>query len=113
LDWDEHVQWVESVLQDPARVLLIGESGGQPVGVVRFDMLGPSARISIYMAPERALEVRGADLLGAAEQWVICNRPEVREFTAKVLAENAPSHGLFQGAGFARICASAYRKRIG
>jgi UDP-2,4-diacetamido-2,4,6-trideoxy-beta-L-altropyranose hydrolase len=111
LDWANHIRWLESVLQDPARVLLIGESGGQPAGVVRFDIQNGVAEVSIYTVPRCSPSIRGADVLAAAEQWLTRNRPEVRELTAEVLGGNAVSHGLFVGAGFDQST-SIYTKRV-
>ena len=41
----------ERVLADPKRVLLIAEDAHGPVGVVRFDLDGAEAEISVYRTP--------------------------------------------------------------
>ena len=121
LDAGAHARWVASVLSDPCKALLIGEKAGQPVGVVRFDISGDAAEVSIYtifdqkhvdacgmVANSRGL---GADLLTAAEAWLTRNKPEVRCINAEVLGENHVSHALFQSTGYMRSNV-VYTKRI-
>lgn len=111
LEWPAHERWFAGVLHDPARILLIGERAGQAAGVIRFDVSGASAEVSIYAVPGRDARVRGADLLAAAEDWLARHRPEVRELRAEVLGVNAASHGLFAGAGYERA-GGIYTKRV-
>ena len=111
LEWDEHRRWLSGVLQNPAQTLLIGESAGRAVGVVRFDAIDERAEISIYMVPGHDSAVHGADVLAAAERWLVQQRPEVRRITAEVLGANASSHGLFAGAGYERV-STTYGKTI-
>lgn len=111
LEWADHVRWLGSVLLDPACVLVIAQAGGSPAGVIRFDMTESVARVSIYAVPGRDSRIRGAEMLAAAELWLIQNRPEVQEFTATVLEGNIASHRMFANAGFTRD-SSLYRKRV-
>jgi len=121
LEWGAHAQWMASVLGDPSRALLIGEKAERPVGVVRFDISGDAAEVSIYTIFDHEQDdVRGAaaigggvgaDLLTAAEGWLTRNKPEVRCINAEVLGENQSSHRLFRSAGYVRSTAT-YTKRI-
>jgi RimJ/RimL family protein N-acetyltransferase len=88
------------VLEDADRVILIGTDDGEPVGVVRFDVIEHDAEVSIYLSPERHPPGAGTALLEAAERWFASARPEVRRWRATVLAGNVPSHRLFTSAGY-------------
>jgi UDP-2,4-diacetamido-2,4,6-trideoxy-beta-L-altropyranose hydrolase len=103
LDRAAHESWLERVLADPNRVLVIGEIDNRAVGVVRFDIEQERAEISIYKVPGDASAGTGAALLLAAESWLRQHRPAVRELIAEVLGDNLLSHGLFTGAGYRRI----------
>jgi RimJ/RimL family protein N-acetyltransferase len=112
IDPPVHQQWFAAVLADPDRLLLIGEQGNEAVGVVRFDIRHGEAEVSIYLAPDLAGEGRGAELLHAAEAWLTANRPKVRAIKARVLRDNASSHGLFAAGGYSR-CDTRYAKKVG
>jgi UDP-2,4-diacetamido-2,4,6-trideoxy-beta-L-altropyranose hydrolase len=111
LDWPSHASWLESVLTDPYRPLLIGELAEQPVGVVRFDLTADQAEVSIYMIPGQHQQGMGVDLLYAAERWLVDHRLGIRVLTAEVLADNQASHELFASAGY-RASSTCYEKRM-
>lgn len=108
----EHDAWFRSVLGDPDRILLIGVLEGDLIGVVRFDIRGGNAEVSIYLAPGRAGRGVGSDLLAAAEEYVRLKRNDVSVITAEVLGENRGSHNLFRSRGYA-LSTSSYRKELG
>jgi UDP-2,4-diacetamido-2,4,6-trideoxy-beta-L-altropyranose hydrolase len=99
---DEHRRWFDAVLRSPDRVLLVGEDAAGAVGVVRFDVEGPAAEVSIYLAEARLGQGLGPGLLHAAEEWLATHRPEVSELRAEVLAGNTASTLLFEGGGYER-----------
>lgn len=111
ITWESHQKWLASVLASHNSLLLIGQHEGLSVGVVRFDIQGDEAEISIYLVPERKKLVRGQDLLQSAESWFIANRPEVRKIRAHVLGGNERSQRLFLGAGY-RVESTNYLKRL-
>lgn len=111
IDRDEHRRWMTATLAAPDRLLLIGQTGGVPVGVVRYDVSGDRAEVSIYLAPGRAGRGIGGALLAAAERWLSVRRPEVETVVAEVIADNVASQRLFTGCGFEKL-ACRYRKRI-
>jgi UDP-2,4-diacetamido-2,4,6-trideoxy-beta-L-altropyranose hydrolase len=111
LEWSAHNRWLGAILTDPGRVLLIGETAGRPVGVVRFDVSEDAVQVSIYIVPGHEHRGTGADLLAAAEMWVSKHRPGVRHLNAEVLGENVPSHRLFAAAGY-QCRSTLYAKRI-
>lgn len=111
ISWDDHQKWFASVLADRNRLLLIGWREGLPVGVVRFDILGDGAEVSIYLVPGIQGGGHGRDLLQSAERWFIANRPEIRRLLAHVLDGNEPSRRLFSGAGY-QVESTCYSKRL-
>jgi RimJ/RimL family protein N-acetyltransferase len=111
IEWESHCRWLATVLGAPDRVLLIGESLGSPVGVVRFDLKGEEAEISIYLVPGAHPPGRGGQLLRSAERWLSENRPQVNCVTAQVLGPNERSARMFLGAGY-RKDAAQYSKRL-
>jgi RimJ/RimL family protein N-acetyltransferase len=110
IGWTDHLSWLETVVASVDRVLLIGEHERTPVGVVRFDVSGPQATVSIYRVPGSAPGL-GGPLLEAAERWLQRQRLDVTSLAADVLADNEPSHRLFQAAGYC-VESSRYRKRF-
>jgi len=107
----DHVAWFERVLGDPKRHLLIAEDAGGVLGVLRYDVEGGSARVSIYLVPNRLGSGAGSRLLAAGERWLAARQPEVRELTAEVRDENRASVRLFSDAGYQRA-RSLYRRTI-
>jgi UDP-2,4-diacetamido-2,4,6-trideoxy-beta-L-altropyranose hydrolase len=111
LEWAAHNLWLAGVLGDPTRVLLIGESAGEPVGVVRFDVSEEAAQVSIYTVPGHEQRGTGTEVLAAAEAWLSTHRPDVRHLHAEVLGENASSHRLFAAADY-HYRSTLYAKRM-
>ena len=100
IEWTTHCAWFESVITDSDRLLLVGETDGQSVGVVRFDITGDEANISIYLVRGQSNRGYGTELLLVAEQWLVNARPDVQILRAEVLIANGKSHKLFSGAGY-------------
>lgn len=111
IDWESHQRWFASALSDPDRLLLIGQRDGLPVGVVRFDILGDEAEVSIYLVPGIKQVGLGRDLLLSAERWFASNRAGVRNIRAHVLGGNERSQRLFLGAGY-QVESTSYSKRL-
>jgi len=111
IDWETHRNWLTSVLNSPNRFLLIGQHAGSPVGVVRFDVQGEEAEISVYLVSGPHPPRQGRGLLRSAELWLAANRPSVSRIRAEVLAGNTRSERLFVGAGYHTDC-SRYTKRL-
>jgi len=101
---EDHRRWFASVRASASRDLLVGESGGTPVGVVRFDRQGDCAEVSIYLVPGAVTAARGqgSALLLSAEEWLARSHPQVKTVKAEVLDGNQPSLGLFERCGYAR-----------
>jgi len=112
IDRVTHQTWVASSVKNVDRILLIGEREGASVGVVRFDLRGVEAEISIYLVPGPHPPGQGRSLLQCAERWLAVSRPAIERIRARVLAGNERSARLFLGAGYI-IEFAEYSKRIG
>ncbi len=98
---DSHESWFAKQLSDPNCVMLIGYQGEVEIGVVRFDINGPIARISIQLADNVSSGLGiGSQLLKAADCWLDENRPDVEAVHAEVLEENSASLALFSSASY-------------
>lgn len=95
---EEHALWLQAVLADPQRCLLIAEQKGQPVGVVRFDFNESFATISVYRIP--SLSRSRVGLIAHSIAWLCARRPDVARVVAQVLPQNAASLASFESAGF-------------
>lgn len=96
-----HDVWFARALASEDRHLLIGEREHVPVGVVRFDIEGDEAEVSIYLAPGYAATGTGSDLLCAAEQWLSQAQGwRVCKILANVVGSNEISRRMFLAAGY-------------
>lgn len=97
---EEHTHWYAAALRSPNRILLIGENGAQPIGVVRFDISLGAAEVSINLSPDHMGKGLGAALLQAAERWLLQERAEITSLQAETLAINSASRRLFEACGY-------------
>ena len=105
---DEHVAWWSRTLRDEKRRLLIGVCGNRAVGLIRFDVEGEEAEVSIYIDPELTGLGLGNRLLEAAQRWVATQAARIRRVVAEVQPENAASAGAFRAAGFTQTNPSTW-----
>ena len=112
IPWEAHAQWFARVLDDPERKLLIGESKGEPVGVVRYDLLADAqAEVSVYLVPEKMGQGWGGALLSSAEAWLKAHEPHIKTLKATVRPENQASLKTFLKADFETDCV-VFRKNL-
>jgi RimJ/RimL family protein N-acetyltransferase len=97
---EAHIEWFRRTLADPHRILLIAEDRQGPVGVLRYDLAGEVATVSIYLDPAKHGRGMGSAVLHVAETWMRAGWPQVGRLRAEVLADNAASHRLFRGTGY-------------
>jgi len=109
INWEDHSCWFASLLNDPNRVLLIGQRDGVPIGVVRFDIQNHQAEVSIYLVP--GITGCGRDLLRSAEIWFAQNRRDINVLRADVLGGNERSHQLFLSSGY-EVESTSYFKKL-
>jgi UDP-2,4-diacetamido-2,4,6-trideoxy-beta-L-altropyranose hydrolase len=100
--WDEHVRWFTERLHDPQSVVYIGENAaGEAVGVVRFQIKGEGAVLSINVAPGFRGQGWGRELI-AFSTHSLMRIHSVRRVDAFVKPDNRPSIQLFEACGFTR-----------
>jgi len=102
VDWDRHCQWLQASLVNPQRLLLVGEASDGPVGVLRYDLQGSEALVSIYLFENRLGLGWGRALLAHGEAFARAHWLQLRSFTAQVLPANQASLALFRQAGFSQ-----------
>jgi spore coat polysaccharide biosynthesis predicted glycosyltransferase SpsG/RimJ/RimL family protein N-acetyltransferase len=95
--WKDHQEWMKAVLSSKDKLLLIGERFNTPVGVIRFDLRGEEADVSIYLVPGIDEPGLGSSLLRSAELWLADTHPDICKILAKVLGFNKKSQNLFLG----------------
>lgn len=100
IDWSQHVNWLTASLRNPQRLLLIAEADDGPVGVLRYDLRGFAAEVSIYLLEGRFGLGWGKALLARGEAFVTRHWPQVTGITAQVLPGNRASLNVFHDAGF-------------
>lgn len=103
---EQHTQWFRNTLSNPNRLLLIGEMKKNPVGVVRFDIDGDSAEVSIYLIQENHHKGLGQSLLSSAEQWLKENKTNISLIKANVIEKNSISQRFFTQAGYKPVSRS-------
>lgn len=101
LSLDGHLAWLASALADDGRLLWMGVLDGRDIGVLRFDLEGDTALVSIYLDPARHGQGLGEALLRAGLRRLASERPGIRHIDADVLDANQASRAIFEGAGFA------------
>jgi RimJ/RimL family protein N-acetyltransferase len=99
--WPDHLAWLERVLADSQRLLLVGCLGGKPVGFIRFDRGDAGdVEVSLYLDPALQGTGLGPALLrageAAAQRWI----GGAVVFVARVLCNNARSGRMFSNAGY-------------
>jgi RimJ/RimL family protein N-acetyltransferase len=103
IPWESHSVWFARRIADPNSVMLVAQEGAVGVGVVRFDLDGDAAAVSIFLAPGHAGRGMGRAILQAGERRVQTLHPEIRRFRADVRPENGASIALFRGADYRPI----------
>lgn len=100
IDWTQHVNWLGASLRNPQRLLLVAEADDGPVGVLRYDLRGFEAEVSLYLIEGRFGLGWGRALLAQGEAFVAAHWPQMTAITAQVLPANQPSMNVFRDAGF-------------
>jgi UDP-2,4-diacetamido-2,4,6-trideoxy-beta-L-altropyranose hydrolase len=100
IDAATHARWLAGLLADPARNLFVAESADGPVGVLRYDVEGAVAVVSLYLVPTRLGQGWGVHVLETGRNWLRGARPEVRALHARIAPANAASRAVFRDAGF-------------
>jgi UDP-2,4-diacetamido-2,4,6-trideoxy-beta-L-altropyranose hydrolase len=97
---DAHREWFAAVLGDIDRRLLVGEDDRGKIGIVRYDVTGDTATISVFVDPHRHGQGIGSRLIGAADAWILARHPAIRKVIAEIHSENKASVRAFARAGY-------------
>ncbi len=100
IDWPQHVNWLTAGLRNPQRLMLIAEADDGAVGVLRYDLRGFEAEVSIYLLEGRMGLGWGRALLARGEAFVAAHWPQLSVISARVMPGNQPSLKVFRDAGF-------------
>jgi len=104
---DEHAAWLEGVLADPDRQLLVCELDDAPIGQVRFDRLKEGRfEISVSLAGEARGRGLSSRLIALAVSYLRESSPDA-VVEAHVRPGNHRSLAAFQAAGFRQASESA------
>ena len=98
--WADHCAWLDGILSDGNRHLLIGEKDGRALGTVRLDGESNSAEINITVAPQARGRGAGLALLLAAEAYA--KKLGLDALTAVIRPSNPASKVIFDRAGYKR-----------
>ena len=99
---ETHRAWFLKALSSKNRVLLIAEHGTRAVGVLRYDLKGNEADISIFLAPGQTGRGFGLAVLTEGEKWLRREHPEVSNLRAAVRERNWASKSLFEKMRFSK-----------
>ncbi len=102
VSWPTHRTWFEAVLSDPNRHVLIGDAGGESVGVLRFDVMEDEATASIYLTAHGRGRGIGPELLIQGQIWLRRNAPNVVRIKAEIRSTNGASIEAFKAARYRR-----------
>lgn len=96
VEWEEHQAWLVQKIEDPSCAIFIGEVDGEPVGVIRFDIVGAEAEVSVSVSQ------RGR---GYGSQIIEAGANEMKGLTlvANVRPTNVASQRAFVKAGFVPV----------
>lgn len=102
IDWHKHLAWLAATLSNGQRVLLIAEARDGSVGVLRYDLTGERAEVSVYLLDGRFGLGWGRALLLKGEHFARSHWPQLQAIEARVLPANQASIRLFREAGYAQ-----------
>jgi RimJ/RimL family protein N-acetyltransferase len=100
IEWSAHQNWLTASLSNARRLLLIAEADDGPVGVLRYDLRGFAAEVSIYLFEDRLGLGWGRALLARGEAFAMAHWPQLESLNATVMPGNQPSLKVFREAGF-------------
>ncbi len=100
IERSSHQSWFQQMLVNENIVMLIIELNKTPIGVVRYDIQGEQAEVSIYLIQQEKSRGLGNVVLESSELWIASNRPTLKQLNAHVQVSNRASHKLFEKASY-------------
>jgi UDP-2,4-diacetamido-2,4,6-trideoxy-beta-L-altropyranose hydrolase len=102
ITWEDHKSWWDAALGSHDRYLLIAETDGPPIAVVRFDQMSEGgAEVSINVAPSARGSGLGGRILAEACRTFMAKRGAM-PLHATIRRDNRASRRIFEGLGFKR-----------
>ncbi len=100
ITYEEHKKWFQALLNDPNRRQYIYMKEEQPIGQVRMELDGETAKIGYSICA--GMRGKGYGTLLLREACVCARRdfPDIRTFVGEVKPENRASKRAFFKAGF-------------
>lgn len=99
VDYATHLAWYTRALGDPQTLVLIGQSAGSKVGVLRFERLERSWNVSINIAPDHRGSGYGYELLRKGLSVLKDTHGSCSLF-AEINRNNSRSFRVFERCGF-------------
>lgn len=104
ITFEQHVAWLKQAIANPERYLLIIETGAEKLGTVRWDWVSDGLmgfwEVSITVAPMFRGRGAGAEMLQAAEVWLLERMGSGTRLVAYINEGNVASCKLFTRAGY-------------
>jgi UDP-2,4-diacetamido-2,4,6-trideoxy-beta-L-altropyranose hydrolase len=100
IDFDTHLKWFDSVINNDHEIMLIGEVSNNAIGVLRYRIEDDCAEISMYLVPDNYGYGYGASLLKVGNDWLHKYSPNIKHVVASVIPDNERSKITFIKAGF-------------
>jgi UDP-2,4-diacetamido-2,4,6-trideoxy-beta-L-altropyranose hydrolase len=109
IDWDTHCHWFSQKHQNPNCVLLIcSDDKRNSLGLVRFDLAGDEAIISINLDPNmRGRGLAGFIIIRTLDE--LHKRYHISKVSAFIKQQNLRSAKVFERAGFSEIGSTTIR----
>jgi RimJ/RimL family protein N-acetyltransferase len=111
ISFQEHQNWFLKAIENPDKMIFIGEIRGEPIGVLRYDVEGEGAAVSIYLVPGKYGSGYGPLMLKEGNKWLKRQRPELKFVYAHIIPDNIASIKAFAKAGFKHDC-SIYKRDL-
>jgi UDP-2,4-diacetamido-2,4,6-trideoxy-beta-L-altropyranose hydrolase len=103
ISWERHIEWFRARLSDPQSILYTAlNRQGHPVGMVRYQVDGTHAVLSIIVGAASRGKGNGRKMLFLSTEELFRNS-RVAAIHALVRISNQPSIRLFEGAGFHNV----------
>lgn len=98
---DNHIAWLQDYLQSSQGILYIAEDiSGNKLGVVRFDISGIEAEVSINISPDFRGKGLGFDILTKSLDTFRTEHPDIVCLKAHIKPDNLASQKIFKKSGF-------------
>ncbi|MDB2584592.1 GNAT family N-acetyltransferase [Alphaproteobacteria bacterium] len=101
VEYEVHCKWFAATLKNANRCLLMCElKEGEPIGIVRFDVEGQSAELSINLSPLERGKRLAPKCLALAKDYFEKQYPSVSKLIAEIKTSNIASKKSFEKVGF-------------